>query len=164
MIIPISRMRKPWHRKVESKVQHVVNGEPDSDPDSPSSSVGLAHSKPLDSEASRLTSESISCSAVSDYLRPHGLQPTRRLCPWASPGKNTGVGCRFLLQGIFLTQGLNLGLQHCRQILYHLSHQGSPLDHLIVIFLSICLIRHESVTGYKLKSQTHKSNTEYSTL
>ena len=125
MIIPISRMRKPWHRKVESKVQHVVNGEPDSDPDSPSSSVGLAHSKPLDSEASRLTSESISCSAVSDYLRPHGLQPTRRLCPWASPGKNTGVGCRFLLQGIFLTQGLNLGLQHCRQILYHLNHQIS---------------------------------------
>ena len=33
-------------------------------------------------------------------------------------------GCHFLLQGIFLTQGLNLGLLHCRQILYHLSHQG----------------------------------------
>ena len=37
-----------------------------------------------------------------------------------------GVGCRFLLQGIFLTQGSNLGLQPCRQTLYHLSHQGSP--------------------------------------
>ena len=36
------------------------------------------------------------------------------------------VGCHFLLQGIFLTQGSNLGLPHCRQILYHLSHQGSP--------------------------------------
>ena len=40
-------------------------------------------------------------------LRPHGLQPARLLCPWDSPGKNTGVGCHFLLQGIFLTQGLN---------------------------------------------------------
>ena len=42
-----------------------------------------------------------------------------------SPGKNTGVGCHFLLQGIFPTQGLNLGLLHCKQILYHLSHQES---------------------------------------
>ena len=42
------------------------------------------------------------------------------------PGKNTGVGCHFLLQEIFLTQGLNPGLPHCRQTLYHLSHQGSP--------------------------------------
>ena len=41
------------------------------------------------------------------------------------PGKGTGVGCHFLLQGIFLTQGLNLGLPHCRQTLYHLSHHGS---------------------------------------
>ena len=41
-------------------------------------------------------------------------------------GKNTGVGCHFLLQGIFLTQGSNPGLLHCRQILYHLSHQGRP--------------------------------------
>ena len=43
-----------------------------------------------------------------------------------SPGKNTGVGCHALLQGIFPTRGSNLGLSHCRQILYHLSHQGSP--------------------------------------
>ena len=42
-----------------------------------------------------------------------------------SPGENTGVGCH-LLQGIFPTQGLNPSLPHCRQILYHLSHQGSP--------------------------------------
>ena len=50
--------------------------------------------------------------------------------PWKvahSPGKNTGVGCHFLLQGIFLTQELNLGLLHGRQVLYHLSYQGSPL-------------------------------------
>ena len=37
-------------------------------------------------------------SVVSDSLRPHGLQPTRLLCPWDSPGKNTGVGCHFILQ------------------------------------------------------------------
>ena len=42
------------------------------------------------------------------------------------PGKNTGVGSHSLLQGIFPTQGLNPGFLHCRQILYHLSHQGSP--------------------------------------
>ena len=42
-----------------------------------------------------------------------------------SPGKNTGVGCHALLQGIFPTQELNPGLPHCRQTLYHLSHQGS---------------------------------------
>ena len=43
-----------------------------------------------------------------------------------SPGKNIGVGCHALLQRIFSTQGSNLGLPHCRQILSHLSHQGSP--------------------------------------
>ena len=50
-------------------------------------------------------------------LRPHGLQPTRLLCPWDFPGKDTGVGCHFLLQGIFLTQGQNPGLLHCRHSL-----------------------------------------------
>ena len=43
-----------------------------------------------------------------------------------SPGKNTGVGCHDLLQGIFPTQGSNPGVLYCGQILYHLSHQGSP--------------------------------------
>ena len=44
---------------------------------------------------------------------------------WDFPGNSTGVDCHFLLQGIFPTQGSNLGLLHCRQTLYHLSHQGS---------------------------------------
>ena len=48
------------------------------------------------------------------------------VCPWDSPGKNTEVGSHFLLQGIFPTQGLNPSLLLCRQILYHLRHQGSP--------------------------------------
>ena len=42
---------------------------------------------------------------------------------WGFPGKNTGMGCHFFLQGTFPTQGLNLVLLHGRWILYHLSHQ-----------------------------------------
>ena len=63
-----------------------------------------------------------SCPTLCDPI----LKPTRLLCPWDFPGKDTGVGCHFLLQGIFPTQGSNLGLLHCRQILYPLSYQGSP--------------------------------------
>ena len=60
-------------------------------------------------------------------LRPHRLQPTRLLCPWDSPGKNTGVGYHFILQGIFPARGLNLGLSHCRQVCHLLSHRGGEL-------------------------------------
>ena len=60
-------------------------------------------------------------SVVSDSLQPHRLYS-----PWNSPGQNTGVGSLSLLQGIFPTQGSNPGLLHCRQILYQLSHKGSP--------------------------------------
>ena len=59
---------------------------------------------------------------MSDSLQLHGLYSL-----WNSPGQNTGVVCHFLLQGIFPTKGLNPGLLHCRQILYQLSSQGSPL-------------------------------------
>ena len=61
-------------------------------------------------------------------LQPHGLQPTKLLSPWDFPGKDTGVGHHFLLQGIFPTQGSNVGLLHCRQILYRLSYKGSPAN------------------------------------
>ena len=57
----------------------------------------------------------LSCSVMSYSLRPHRLWPARLLCPWDFPSKNTGVGCHFLLQGIFPTQGSNprlLPLQH----------------------------------------------------
>ena len=50
-------------------------------------------------------------SVVFDFLWLHGPQPARLLCPWDSSGKSTGVGCGALLQGIFLTQGSNPGLQ-----------------------------------------------------
>ena len=65
--------------------------------------------------------ESESRSVVSNSLWPHGPYSS-----WNSPGQNTGVGSLSLLQGIFPTQRLNPGLPHCRQILYQLTHQGSP--------------------------------------
>ena len=52
-------------------------------------------------------SHALRCPVLSNSLWPRGLWPTRILCPWDFSGKNTGVGCPFLLQGIFLTQGLN---------------------------------------------------------
>ena len=60
------------------------------------------------------------------------------LHPRDFPGKSTGVGCHFLLQRIFLTQGSKPGLPHCGQMLYHLSHQGSPnrnMDIYIYIYI-----------------------------
>ena len=68
--------------------------------------------------------ESVSRSVVSNSLHSRGLQPARILCPWDSVGKNSGMGCHSLFQGIFLIQRWILGLLHGRQILYHLSHQG----------------------------------------
>ena len=61
---------------------------------------------------------------MSDSLQPHGLVPTRLLCPRESLGRNTGVGCHALLQGLLLTQGSKLGLLHCRRVPYSLSPQG----------------------------------------
>ena len=52
-------------------------------------------------------------------LQPYGVYPARILCPWDFPGQNTGVGCRFLLQGIFPTQGSRLRLLHWQADLYH---------------------------------------------
>ena len=57
--------------------------------------------------------------------------PTRLLCPWEFPGKNTGVGCHFLLQGVFPTQGSNpclLRLLHWQVVSLSLSHLGIPLE------------------------------------
>ena len=55
---------------------------------------------------------SVTHSVIFDSLRPHGREPARLLHLWDFPGKNTGVGCHFLLQGIFLTKGSNSGLPH----------------------------------------------------
>ena len=64
-----------------------------------------------------------SCLTLCDSME---LQSARLLCPWNSPSRNTEVGSHSLFQGIFPTQGSNPGLLHCRQIVYHLSHHGSP--------------------------------------
>ena len=61
-------------------------------------------------------------------------------CPWNSPGKNTGVGCHSLLQGIFPTQGLNPHLLRCGQILYHLSHQGSSRTKILLCYHYLYLL------------------------
>ena len=65
-------------------------------------------------------------SVMSSSLWPHGLEPSRLLCPWDFPGKNTGMGGHFLLQGIFPTQGSNLHLLHIRQILYRWATREAP--------------------------------------
>ena len=65
-------------------------------------------------------------SVMSNSLRPVDCSTPSSSVHGISPGKNTGVGCHALLQGIFPTQGSNPGLLHCRRILYHLSHWGSP--------------------------------------
>ena len=73
----------------------------------------------------------LSRSVMSDTLRPHGLLSTRLFCPWDFPGKNTGVGYHFLLQEIFLTQGLNsclLRLLPLQADSLPLSLLGSPGD------------------------------------
>ena len=89
-----------------------------------------------------------------------------------SPGKNTGVGCHALLQGIFPTQGSNPGLPHCRQILYHLSQQGSPNQQQIteafpgiffpsllpILKISPCFLLHQQ----KILSHTPKNKTKLS--
>ena len=63
---------------------------------------------------------------MSDSLDPIDHRPPGSFVHGDSPGKNNEVSCHALLQGIFPAQGLSLGLPHCRQILYHLSNQGSP--------------------------------------
>ena len=64
-----------------------------------------------------------SCPALCD---PMDCSPPGFSVRGDSPGKNTGVGCHAFLQGVFLTQGMNPGLLHCRWIIYCLSYQGSP--------------------------------------
>ena len=68
----------------------------------------------------------VSRSVVSNSLQSHGLEPASLLCPWDFPSNNTEVGCHFLLQGIFPTQGLNLRLLHQQMDSLPLSHLGSP--------------------------------------
>ena len=77
-------------------------------------------------QANSLLSEPSGKPVMSDSLQPYGLKPSRLLCQWDYPGKNTGVDCCFLLQGIFPTQRMNPGLLR----LLHWKADSSPLSHL----------------------------------
>ena len=89
------------------------------------------------------------CAVVSDSLRPHGLYS-----PWNSPGKNTAVGSHALLQGIFPTQGSDLGLLHCRRILYRPSHQGSP----ILVCVCFCCVTQQTLDKHVYRNFLTQSN------
>ena len=84
-------------------------------------------------------------SVMSNSVQPYGLQPARFLCPWDSLVMSTKVSCHFLFQGIFLTQGLNLGLLNWRQILY------SWITRELLYFLSktlvfsVCILKKSSI-------------------
>ena len=90
------------------------------------------------SKVIKITKMSMLVAQLCLTLRPHGPKPTRLFRKWASPGKNTGVGCHFLLQGIFPTRGSNPGLLHCKQILYQLSYEGRPYKDMSVTIIKIC--------------------------
>ena len=76
---------------------------------------------------------------------PRGLQVLRRLCPWDSPGKNTGGGCHFLLQGIFLTQEVNPCILHWQTGCYCCFFKPSEPQESVMVtffqkhFLILCL-------------------------
>ena len=89
--------------------------------------------------------ESESHSVMSDSLWPHGLHS-----PLNSPGQNTGVGSRSLLQWIFPTQESSRGLLNCRQIPYQLSYQGSPM--------------HEKYYFFKGQRTAHKAENQVTSM
>ena len=125
------------------------------------------------------TSQSHMCSVMSDSLKLHGLQPARFLCLQDFSGKNTGVGCHFLLQGIFLTQRSNPHFLHLlkgKVDSLPLSHLGSP--ELQLSNLSSMEVYHFLLLGYTffffflnpglqmqdVKKCTHKSRKQQTSL
>ena len=86
-------------------------------------------------------------SVVSYSLWPHGLQPVRLLCPWDSPGKNTGAGCHALLQGTFLTQGWNPRLLLCSWIFT----SQSPGKSLTFVPDFMCILRGSILVLFNVK-------------
>ena len=95
-------------------------------------------------------------SVVSDSWQSPGLQPARPPCRWDPPGKNTGVGCHALLQGIFPNQRLNPGLPHCRKILYCLSYLGSPVIEYILCVKTCTRRRRWHPTLVLLPGKSHE--------
>ena len=101
---------------------------------------------------------------MSNSSLPHGLQPTRLLRPWDFPGKSTEVGCHFLLQGIFYTQGSNLRLLH----LLHWQGDSLPLCHLLCLYLKRSWsvisksIKQSYARGYRICIQRTRQRTKSS--
>ena len=84
-----------------------------------------------------------SLSRARVFVTPWIVACTKLLCPWDFQGKSTGVGCHFLLQGIFPTQGLNPGFSHSRQTLYPLSYTNCIVK---LITLQYCSGFRQTVT------------------
>ena len=85
----------------------------------------------------------LACSVVSNSLPPQGLQSTRLLYPWNFPGKNTGVSCHFLLQGVFPIQGLTcISCVSCigRQIVYHCATSIAICYLSIYVCVCVCVL------------------------
>ena len=82
--------------------------------------------------------EKVKVLVTFNSLQTHGLQLARLLSLWNSLGKNTEVGSHSLIKGIFLTQGSNLGLLHCKQILYYLSHLSTVYKMLTFTECMLC--------------------------
>ena len=88
-------------------------------------------------------------SVLSNSLQSRGLLLARLFCTWDSPGKNTGVGCHSLLHQRHLPDsGIEPDLLHCRQILYCLSHKGSPKSMYKINKLQGCIVQHRKYSQY----------------
>ena len=101
----------------------------------------------------------LSCSVMSHCLQLHVLSPTRFLYPWDFPGKNPGVGCHLLLQGIFLTQGQNPHLLHWQVCSFTPEPLGKPFKYYYCLVTRSCLTL---VTPWTVAHQAPLSLVEFS--
>ena len=108
-----SKGTRPWDTDPQTEQSAAANGE------------GLQEGRLGDFWSLWFVVQSL--SRVRLFCDPVDCSPPGSSVHGDSPAKNTGMGCHALLQRIFLTQGLNPGLPHCRWIFYQLSHQGSPI-------------------------------------
>ena len=104
-------------------------------------------------------------------LQPHRLWSTSSSVYEDFAGNYTGVGCHALLQGIFPIQGSSPGLQHCRWILYHLSHQGSSffiyinsLNKYLSVYLKASYSAFSNISWSNIIRLGNKKDTEISEL
>ena len=98
----------------------------------------------------------LSRSVMFNSCDPMDCSPAGSSVHGYSPGKYTGVGCHSLLQGIFPNQGSNPGLPHCKQILYHLSHQRNSIESYAAILndakKTVSIIEVQQVMGFPCDS------------